>query len=83
MSAPLEDIETTEYYLMHVEYRTPLTVRYASSDMSKLFGDLKKYSTWRKLWIWLATAEKASTNKIVYFAFVYMLIETINRKKNQ
>ncbi|KAL8593198.1 hypothetical protein ACOMHN_009853 [Nucella lapillus] len=41
-----------------INYRTPLVARYASAAMKQNFGDLKKFKTWRKLWIWLATAQK-------------------------
>ncbi|CAG5115229.1 unnamed protein product [Candidula unifasciata] len=43
----------------HAEYKTPLASRYASQEMKENFGDLKKFSTWRRLWLYLAKAEKA------------------------
>ena len=39
-------------------YRSPLTSRYASKEMSYNFSDNKKFTTWRKLWLYLAKAEK-------------------------
>lgn len=39
-------------------YQNPLVTRYASPDMSSVFGDQKRFSTWRRLWIALATAEQ-------------------------
>ncbi|KAH9502475.1 hypothetical protein Btru_068794 [Bulinus truncatus] len=39
-------------------YRTPLASRYASAEMKQNFGDQKKFSTWRKLWLYLAEAEQ-------------------------
>ena len=39
-------------------YSNPLTVRYASHEMMSLFSNDVKFSTWRKLWIALAEAEK-------------------------
>jgi len=39
-------------------YETPLASRYASRDMLYLFSPDKKFSTWRKLWVALARAEK-------------------------
>ena len=42
---------------MHDTYENPLITRYASREMARLFGDDKKFVTWRKLWIALAEAE--------------------------
>src|SRR5262249_31410482 len=39
-------------------YEYPLTTRYASAEMSSLFSARTKFTTWRKLWLWLAQAEK-------------------------
>ena len=39
-------------------YQNPLVTRYASPEMSAVFGDQKRFSTWRELWIALATAEQ-------------------------
>lgn len=39
-------------------YQSPLTSRYASVEMSYNFSDEKKFTTWRKLWVFLAKAEK-------------------------
>ncbi len=39
-------------------YENPLISRYASKEMSYIFSDESKFSTWRKLWIALAEAEK-------------------------
>ena len=41
------------------QYESPLASRYASDEMLYLFSPDKKFSTWRKLWIALARAEKA------------------------
>lgn len=40
------------------KYRSPLVSRYASKEMAYNFSDRKKFTTWRKLWIYLAKAEK-------------------------
>lgn len=40
------------------KYSTPLSSRYASEEMSKLFSLRTRFSTWRKLWLNLAIAEK-------------------------
>ncbi|XP_076035563.1 adenylosuccinate lyase [Oratosquilla oratoria] len=42
---------------MYDQYRNPLASRYASKEMSFNFSDTKKFSTWRKLWIYLAESE--------------------------
>ena len=39
-------------------YSSPLVERNASREMSELFGPQKKFSTWRKLWLELAKAQK-------------------------
>lgn len=43
---------------MHELYESPLIKRYASKEMSNIFSDENKFTTWRKLWIALAEAEK-------------------------
>ena len=44
---------------MHDQYETPFNTRYASREMQYLFSPDKKFTTWRRLWIALARAEKA------------------------
>ncbi|GEQ72551.1 hypothetical protein JCM33374_g6238 [Metschnikowia sp. JCM 33374] len=39
-------------------YSTPLSSRYASEEMSSIFSLRNRFSTWRKLWLNLAIAEK-------------------------
>jgi adenylosuccinate lyase len=41
----------------HLTYDNPLIGRYASREMSELWGPQRKFSTWRKLWVALAEAE--------------------------
>lgn len=38
-------------------YQNPLTERYASAEMSRIFSAAEKHMTWRRLWIALAEAE--------------------------
>ncbi|MGE5630893.1 MAG: adenylosuccinate lyase [Caulobacteraceae bacterium] len=40
------------------EYQNPLISRYASKEMSFIFSEDYKFSTWRRLWIALAEGEK-------------------------
>lgn len=42
---------------MHDAYENPLISRYASREMAALWGDQRKFSTWRRLWVALAEAE--------------------------
>src|SRR5688572_29179140 len=42
---------------MHDVYENPLISRYASREMAALWGDQRKFSTWRRLWVALAEAE--------------------------
>jgi len=39
-------------------YVSPLVERNASKEMAELFGSQKKFSTWRRLWLELANAQK-------------------------
>ena len=39
-------------------YASPLVERNASKEMAELFGAKKKFSTWRRLWLELAKAQK-------------------------
>ena len=43
----------------HDRYENPLIARYASPAMAQLWGDQRKFSTWRRLWVTLAEAEQA------------------------
>ena len=43
---------------MHNAYNSPVAGRYISEDMSRIFSDINRYSTWRKLWVWLAEAQQ-------------------------
>ncbi len=45
-------------------YNSPLVERNASKEMAELFGNQTKFSTWRKLWLELAKAEKKLGLKI-------------------
>jgi adenylosuccinate lyase len=38
-------------------YQTSLTGRYCSAEMSQLFSQRSRHSTWRKLWLYLAESE--------------------------
>jgi adenylosuccinate lyase len=43
---------------MDTSYSNPLTERYASREMSRIFSPAFKFSTWRRLWLALAEAEQ-------------------------
>ncbi len=43
--------------MSHDCYENPLTTRYASPEMSRLWSAQRRYSLWRQLWVWLAEAE--------------------------
>lgn len=43
---------------MKDRYVNPLCERYSSVEMQKIFSPDKKFSTWRKLWVFLAESEK-------------------------
>ena len=42
----------------NLKYTSPLVERNASAEMAELFGAQKKFSTWRRLWLELAKAQK-------------------------
>ncbi len=44
---------------MRDRYESPLSSRYASDEMQRLFSPDMRYTTWRKLWVSLAKAEHA------------------------
>jgi len=48
----------------HNIYSSPLVERNASKEMSELFGEQKKFSTWRRIWLELAKAERKLGLKI-------------------
>jgi adenylosuccinate lyase len=43
--------------MLYETYENPLISRYASREMASLWGDQRKFSTWRRLWVALAEAE--------------------------
>lgn len=59
----------------YCDYRSPLSTRYASKEMRYNFSDQNKFSTWRKLWIYLAKAEMVCAIKydspVHSFVFYY------------
>ena len=52
MAAQQEDV--------YSNWRSPLSSRYASYEMRHNFSEQKKFSTWRRLWYYLAKAEKVN-----------------------
>ena len=43
---------------MHNKYVSPFSTRYASGQMQYLFSDEMKFTTWRRLWVSLARAQR-------------------------
>lgn len=43
--------------MSHDLYESPLNTRYASREMSHLWSDLYKHSTWRRIWVALAESQ--------------------------
>ncbi|XP_061193951.1 LOW QUALITY PROTEIN: adenylosuccinate lyase-like [Saccostrea echinata] len=41
-----------------MKYRSPLVSRYASPEMAFNFSEMNKFTTWRRLWTYLAKSEK-------------------------
>ena len=72
-------MEETESYSI---YRCPLTSRYASNEMIFNFSEKKKFSTWRRLWLYLAQASKVlvvldfSSSKIVESHVAFAIFRT-------
>ena len=44
--------------MSEITYENPLVTRYASRGMAELWSGQKKFSTWRRLWVALAEAER-------------------------
>jgi adenylosuccinate lyase len=43
---------------VHSRYSSPLAERYASAAMLELWSPAQRHGLWRRLWLWLAEAEK-------------------------
>ena len=75
---------------MHDRYENPLIARYASAEMARLWGDQRKFSTWRRLWVALAeaerelglaiTAEQIATFCTTKYAITFPLFEKVATK---
>lgn len=42
----------------HDRYQNPLETRYCSAEMSQLWGEQRRFSTWRRLWVALARCQQ-------------------------
>ena len=64
-------------------YTSPLVERNASKEMAELFGPQKKFSTWRRIWLELARAERKLGLKISQAQIAEMArhLDDINFKK--
>lgn len=62
LNGPITKDQSSLPYAVSIEdrekYRSPLNSRYASVEMSYNFSEIKKFSTWRRLWFWLAKCQK-------------------------
>jgi len=50
--------EPFQITMSNTTYENPLVTRYASRAMAELWSSQKKFSTWRRLWVALAEAER-------------------------
>jgi adenylosuccinate lyase len=57
MQQKLDQLKATATSSNYDAYQTSLTGRYCSPEMSKLFSQRSRHSTWRKLWLYLAESE--------------------------
>lgn len=57
MQQKLDQLKATATSSNYDAYQTSLTGRYCSPEMSKLFSQRTRHSTWRKLWLYLAESE--------------------------
>jgi adenylosuccinate lyase len=55
---PRATVTTKARNVSHERYENPLITRYASEEMSAIWSAQKKHSTWRRLWVALAEAER-------------------------
>jgi adenylosuccinate lyase len=64
-------------------YTSPLVERNASKEMAELFGPQKKFSTWRRIWLELAKAQRKLGLKITQAQISEMArhLDDINFKK--
>ncbi len=64
-------------------YTSPLVERNASKEMAELFGPQKKFSTWRRVWLELAKAERKLGLKITQAQIAQMArhLDDINFKR--
>lgn len=62
-------------------YRNPLSSRYASDEMLFNFSEKKKFTTWRKLWVYLAKASKvyhlASALQLLFTRLTLCYVQTL------
>jgi adenylosuccinate lyase len=57
MQEKLDQMKATASSSNFDTYQTSLTGRYCSPEMSKLFSQRSRHSTWRQLWLYLAESE--------------------------
>lgn len=62
---------------MYDTYVSPLSTRYASTEMKFNFSDKKKFTTWRILWTLLAQAEKVKFSFSISNIYTQIFLKVI------
>jgi adenylosuccinate lyase len=58
LQGQISDMKAQNGATVFDSYQTSLTGRYCSPEMSQLFSQRSRHSTWRKLWLFLAESEQ-------------------------
>lgn len=75
----LDQTSSLNAYRMEENYRSPFSTRYSSPQMQYNFSDVNKFTTWRKLWIYLAKAEQVYLfDKDLFPFFIVLFFEGIS-----
>ena len=85
MTVAIPPLSSTSSHFTNVDpdllsYRSPLSQRYkyAADEMSYNFSECKKFITWRKLWLYLAKAQKVNNlSEDGIFLLLFLMLEFI------